>query len=50
MTPSALRASHEPVPVIWVQHSSKQLIEDSDVWQIVPELTPNDAEPLVEKI
>jgi nicotinamidase-related amidase len=42
-------ARGERVPVIWVQHSDAQLARGSDEWQIVPELTRNDAEPLVEK-
>jgi nicotinamidase-related amidase len=37
------------VPVVWVQHSDDQLIRGSDDWRIVPELTPDAAEPLVEK-
>jgi nicotinamidase-related amidase len=41
------RTAH--VPVVWVQHSDEGLARDSDDWQIVPELAPGDAEPLVEK-
>jgi hypothetical protein len=37
------------VPVVWVQNSDEQLARGSDGWQIVSELTPGDAEPLVEK-
>ena len=44
------KARQERVPVVWVQHSSEELPKASDVWQIVPELTPDDAEPLIEKI
>jgi nicotinamidase-related amidase len=44
------KARREEVPVVWVQHSSEQLPKESDEWRIVPELTPDDAEPLVEKI
>jgi nicotinamidase-related amidase len=44
------KARSEKVSVIWVQHSDKQLIKGSDGWRIVAELTPGDAEPLVEKI
>jgi isochorismate hydrolase len=44
------KARRERVPVVWVQHSNEQLARGSDVWRIVPELTPGDAEPLVEKI
>ena len=43
------RARRERVPVVWVQHSGEQLARGSDDWRIVPELTPGDAEPLVEK-
>jgi nicotinamidase-related amidase len=34
---------------VWVQHSDDGLERGSDAWRIVPELTPDDAEPLVEK-
>jgi isochorismate hydrolase len=43
------RARRERVPVVWVQHSDERLARESDDWRIVPELTPGDAEPLVEK-
>ena len=43
------KARQERVPVVWVQHSDEQLARGSDRWRIVPELTPRDAEPLVEK-
>jgi nicotinamidase-related amidase len=43
------RARREGVPVVWVQHSDEQLARGSEPWQIVSELTPGDAEPLVEK-
>jgi nicotinamidase-related amidase len=43
------RARREQVPVVWVQHSDEQLATGSEEWRIVPELTPGDAEPLVEK-
>ncbi|MFF4953306.1 isochorismatase family protein [Streptomyces chattanoogensis] len=43
------RARREGVPVVWVQHSDEELTRGSDDWRIVPELTPEDAEPLVEK-
>jgi nicotinamidase-related amidase len=42
-------ARQERVPVVWVQHSDDGLERGSDEWRIVPELTPGDAEPLVEK-
>jgi hypothetical protein len=34
---------------VWVQHSSEHLSPGSDPWRIVPELSPDDAEPLVAK-
>jgi nicotinamidase-related amidase len=43
------RARRERVPVVWVQHSDEGIAKGSDDWRIVPELTPGDAEPLVEK-
>ncbi|MEU5715064.1 cysteine hydrolase family protein [Streptomyces sp. NPDC020403] len=43
------RARQEGVPVVWVQHSDEELTRGSDAWRIVPELTPGEAEPLVEK-
>jgi nicotinamidase-related amidase len=43
------KARREQVPVVWVQHSDEGLERGSDGWRIVPELTPGDAEPLVEK-
>ncbi len=43
------KARREGVPVVWVQHSDEHLAKGSDEWRIVPELTPQDAEPLVEK-
>ena len=43
------RARQEEIPVVWVQHSSEELQPESDEWRIVPELTPDEAEPLVAK-
>jgi nicotinamidase-related amidase len=43
------KARQEQVPVVWVQHSDDGLARGSDEWRIVPELSPGDAEPLVEK-
>ncbi|MFN0282646.1 MAG: isochorismatase family protein [Kineosporiaceae bacterium] len=43
------KARRQQVPVVWVQHSDEGLARQSDAWRIVPELTPGDAEPLVEK-
>jgi nicotinamidase-related amidase len=43
------KARREQVPIVWVQHSDENLERGSDEWRIVPELAPDDAEPLVEK-
>ncbi|CCH31135.1 Isochorismatase [Saccharothrix espanaensis DSM 44229] len=43
------KARQEDVPVVWVQHSSEELPKGTDQWQIVPELVPDAAEPLVAK-
>jgi nicotinamidase-related amidase len=43
------KAREGGVPVVWIQHSDEQLARGSEPWQIVPELSPGDAEPLVEK-
>jgi nicotinamidase-related amidase len=43
------KARQKGVPVVWVQHSDEGLEKGSDNWKIVPELTPDDAEPLIEK-
>ena len=43
------KARQEQVPVVWVQHSDDGLKRGSDEWRIVPELSPDEAEPLVEK-
>src|SRR5579859_7396560 len=44
------KARQEQVPVVWVQHHDEEgLARGSAEWQIVPELVPGAAEPLVEK-
>jgi nicotinamidase-related amidase len=43
------RARREGIPVVWVQHSDDEIPRDSDGWRIVPELTPGETEPLVDK-
>ncbi|MGC2167779.1 MAG: cysteine hydrolase family protein [Acidimicrobiales bacterium] len=44
------KARAKDVPVIWVQHSSEDLVRDSEAWQYVPELVRTDEEPLVHKL
>jgi nicotinamidase-related amidase len=43
------KARDADVPVVWVQHASDGLQPGSEEWQIVPELTPDDGEPHVDK-
>ena len=43
------KARTEEVPVVWVQHSSDNLAQGSEQWKIVPELSPDESEPLVQK-
>jgi nicotinamidase-related amidase len=43
------KARQERVPVVWVQHSDENMTIGSDNWQLVPELSRDDAEPLVGK-
>ena len=44
------KARGERVSVIWVQHSNEQLVIGADPWRIVPELSPDPAEPLIAKL
>jgi nicotinamidase-related amidase len=44
------KARRERVPVVWIQDSGEGLPRGSDEWRIVPELAPDAAEPLVEKL
>ncbi len=37
------------VPVVWVRHSADDLVQGSDGWQIVDELTPLPIDTHVEK-
>jgi nicotinamidase-related amidase len=43
------RARAEEVPVVWVQHSDEGTVYGSDGWKIVPELSPDEAEPVIHK-
>ncbi|TQM64803.1 cysteine hydrolase family protein [Humibacillus xanthopallidus] len=43
------KARNEQVPVIWVQHSDDNMAVGTDGWQLVPELSPAESEPLVHK-
>jgi nicotinamidase-related amidase len=44
------KAREKNVPVVWVQHNDAEGLEKgSDNWKIVPELSPDDGEPHVDK-
>ena len=43
------RAREAGTPVVWVQHSSDELVPESDSWRLVPELDPAADEPVVHK-
>ena len=43
------RARAAGVPVVWVQHSNKELLYGSPQWQWVPELVPAEGETLIHK-
>ena len=43
------RARAQDIPIIWVQHSDKDLAYGSPEWQWVPELAPAEGEPLIHK-
>ena len=44
--PSSRVPAAAEVPVVWVQHTSENLPEGSEQWKIVPELSPDEREPL----
>jgi nicotinamidase-related amidase len=43
------RARLAGTPVVWVQHSDRELPYGSAEWQLAPELIPTDGEPVVHK-
>jgi nicotinamidase-related amidase len=44
------RARQEQVPVVWIQHNDDgDLVNGNDAWEIVPELSPDESEPIVQK-
>jgi nicotinamidase-related amidase len=43
------RARSATVPVVWVQHSSDELPEGSEVWRFVSELKQDESEPVIHK-
>lgn len=49
MATAVAKARAASVPVIWVRHSTEDLPLNTDGWQIVPELTPIEGDPIIEK-
>ncbi|MFY9513437.1 MAG: isochorismatase family protein [Rubrivivax sp.] len=43
------RARAHAVPVLWVQHADSEMAAGSPQWQLVPELVPQEGEPIVHK-
>lgn len=43
------KAREVMLPVVWIQHSDQDIIEGSQDWQIVPELSPNSSEKVLGK-
>jgi nicotinamidase-related amidase len=43
------RARNEGVPILWVQHQDDELVPGTEPWEYVPELTRDEAEPLIHK-
>jgi nicotinamidase-related amidase len=43
------QARRQAVPVIWVQDSADERVKGSDAWNIVPELTPVETDPHIDK-
>ncbi len=43
------KARAAEVPVVWIQHDAEDLPKGSENWQLVPELVPNQGEPMIEK-
>jgi len=46
---TVVQARANDVPVVWVQHNDADLPTGTDGWKIVPELVPEDSEPIVHK-
>ncbi len=43
------KARDTDIPIVWVQHSDPGLKEGTEEWELVPELSRLDSEPLVHK-
>ncbi|WP_433603010.1 isochorismatase family protein [Nocardia sp. CA-135953] len=43
------KAREDGVPIVWVQHSSEELVPGTVAWEYVPELVRAESEPLVHK-
>jgi nicotinamidase-related amidase len=45
----AQKAREARAAVIWVRHESEEFVPGTDAWAIVPELSPQAGEPLIDK-
>nr|WP_296774258.1 cysteine hydrolase family protein [Rhodococcus sp. (in: high G+C Gram-positive bacteria)] len=43
------KARAEATPIVWVQHSSEQLVQGTSGWEYVPRLVRQESEPLIHK-
>jgi nicotinamidase-related amidase len=43
------KARAQGAPVIWVQHADDDLVTGNPAWQLAPELSPIESEPLIHK-
>ena len=43
------KARRERIPVVWIQQTDENFVKGTEKWRIVPELTPAEAEPHIEK-
>ncbi|WP_405166352.1 cysteine hydrolase [Nocardia sp. NBC_01499] len=44
------KAREQGAPIVWVQHSSEELVRGTKDWEYVPELVRLESEPLVHKM
>jgi nicotinamidase-related amidase len=44
------RARRADVPVVWVQDNGENRMPGNEAWEIVPELSPSDDDPHIEKV
>jgi len=49
MAEAVVAARARAIPVIWIQHSDQDILEGSQDWQIVSELSPEESEMVIGK-